>query len=284
MIKRAAILSFLTAFFATAATAMYRGASRPSAAPEEPAEAAARPPVQCRQQRISGARYRVCEIAAEDVRHLQLVARDPGGAPVRTIARADSLLRARGERLLFATNAGLYHTVASATGMLVADGGRAYSPLNEGAGPPNPCRVANFYCPPNGVFFVAGGRAGVLATADFARRPDSAARVQIATQSGPMLVRRGALARTFDAASRSRLVRNGVGVRADGSVVFAMADDGVSFHQFATAFRDDLDCQDALFLDGTISQLYAGPGTRLPSRVREFAAIFAVSEPAAARR
>jgi uncharacterized protein YigE (DUF2233 family) len=243
-----------------------------------PASAQADDSVQCRQQRIGGARYRVCELAAADVRRLQLIARDARGRPVRTIARADSVVRARGERLLFATNAGLYHTVALTTGMLVADGGQAYLPLNEGAGPANPCRVANFYCPPNGVFFVAGGRAAVLATADFARRPASAARVEIATQSGPMLVRRGALARQFDAASRSRLVRNGVGVRADGTVVFAIADDGVSFHQFATAFRDELRCENALFLDGTISQLYGGPGTRLPSRWREFAAIFVVSE------
>lgn len=274
--RRTAILAFLTALLATAAAAMYRGAaSRP------PADASG--PVQCRQQRIDGARYRVCEIAAAEVGRLRLMARDEAGRPVRTIARADSLLRARGERMLFATNAGLYHTVAAATGMLVADGGRTYSPLNRDPGPTNPCRVANFYCPPNGVFFVAGGRAAVLTTSDFADRPRSAARVQLATQSGPMLVRRGQLARTFDAASRSRLVRNGVGVRADGSVVFAIADDGVSFHQFATAFRDTLDCENALFLDGTISQLYAGPGTRLPSRVREFAALFVVGEPAAER-
>jgi uncharacterized protein YigE (DUF2233 family) len=285
MMNRIAIVAVLSAACATAVATVSRGAaSLRGAAASDPAESRTSEPVQCRQQRIDGARYRVCEVAAADVRRLQLVARDDAGRPVRTIARADSVLRARGERMLFATNAGLYHTTALATGMLVADGGRTYSPLNREAGPPSPCRVANFYCPPNGVFFVAGGRAAVLTTADFGRRPASAARVQIATQSGPMLVRRGGLARTFDAASRSRLVRNGVGVRADGTVVFAMADDGVSFHQFATAFRDALDCENALFLDGTISQLYAGPGTRLPGRVREFAAIFAVSEPGAGRR
>lgn len=274
-----------SAFAAVLATAVLAAAGRraavlgPSSDAAEGREADA---VQCREQRIGGARYRVCEVPAAEVGRLQLMARDARGQPVRMIARADSVLRARGERLLFATNAGLYHTVGLATGMLVADGGRAYSPLNQDAGPPNPCRVANFYCPPNGVFFVAGGRAGVLATADFARRPRSAARVRLATQSGPMLVRRGVLARPFDAASRSRLVRNGVGVRADGTVVFAIADDGVSFHQFAVAFRDALDCENALFLDGTISQLYAGPGTRMPGRGREFAAIFAVTRPVAA--
>ena len=269
--------------FATAAVlGMAFGAAAAASAPAERIAQAASGLVECRQQRIGGARYRVCEIAAADVRRLQLVARDTRGRPVRTIARADSIARARGERLLFATNAGLYERVDSATGMLVADGGHTYSRLNRGAGPPRPCRVANFYCAPNGVFFLAGGRAAVLPTADFARRPASAARVQLATQSGPLLVRRGELAQRFDPASRSRLVRNGVGVRADGTVVFAISDDGVSFHQFATAFRDALDCENALFLDGTISQLYSGSRARLPSQSREFAAIFVVSGPARA--
>jgi uncharacterized protein YigE (DUF2233 family) len=239
-------------------------------------------PVSCRQQDIGGARYRVCEIAPGALARLQLTARYAGGRPVRTIARVDSLVRARGERLLFATNAGLYERADSATGLLVADG-RTYSRLNRGAGPAYPCSVANFYCPPNGVFFVAGGRARVLATADFAARRVSAGAPSIASQSGPLLVRNGTLARAFPANSQSRKVRNGVGVRRDGTVVFAIADDPVTFHHFATAFRDAFACRDALFLDGAISQLYAGPGTRLPPPSREFAAVFMVTEPARQR-
>jgi uncharacterized protein YigE (DUF2233 family) len=247
---------------------------RPSAAPMPPADAPLADGVRCRAQRIRGADYRVCEIAPADVPRLRLMARDGRGAPVRTLARADSLVRARGERLLFATNAGLYHRPDSATGMLVADSGHTYSMLNDSPGPPDPCSQ-NFYCPPNGVFYVAAGRARVLTTADFARR--SAARVQLATQSGPMLVRGGGIARAWTAGNPSRKVRNGVGVRADGTVVFAIADNGVNFHHFATAFRDELDCENALFLDGTISQLYSGPGSRMPPPVREFAAIFVVA-------
>lgn len=235
--------------------------------------------VQCRNERINGARYRVCEVSPSAVERLELVARDARGRPLETIARADTLLRARGERLRFATNAGLYHTADSTTGMLVADGGRVYARLNRDAGPPNPCSVANFYCPPNGVFFVAGGRAAVQSTVDFARRPASGPPVRLASQSGPMLVRGGELARAFPPASSSRLVRNGVGVRADQTVVFAISDEGVNFHQFATAFRDDLRCPDALFLDGTISKLYAGTGA-VPAQMRPFAAMFVVAEPA----
>ena len=103
----------------------------------------------------------------------------------------------------------------SATGLLVADGGRTYSRLNRGAGPANPCSVANFYCPPNAVFFVAAGRAAVLSTEAFAARRSSAGAPSVASQSGPMLVRNGVLARTFPASSQSRKVRNGVGVRGE---------------------------------------------------------------------
>lgn len=248
------------------------------AAAQSPSTAA--PPVTCGQQTIDGAQYRVCEIPAAAVSRLQLTARYGQGRAVRTIARTDSLVRARGERLLFATNAGLYERVDSATGLLVADGGRTYSRLNRRAGPPNPCSVANFYCPPNAVFYVAGGRAAVRSTADFAARPASEGAPSLASQSGPMLVRNGELARPFAANSQSRKVRNGVGVRADGSVVFAITDSPVTFHQFATAFRDTLRCRDALFLDGTIVQLYAGPGTSLPPPSREFAAVFIVTKAA----
>ena len=246
-------------------------------AAQQQAAAGAPPPVSCRERTIGGARYRVCEIAAAAVAQLQLLARDGAGRPVRSIARADSLVRARGGRLLFATNAGIYERVDSASGLLVADGGRVYSRLNTRPGPPNPCRVANFYCTPNGVFFVAGGRAAVLSTAEYGARPAAVGTPRIATQSGPMLVRRGVLSPSFSPNSRSRAVRNGVGVRPDGTVVFAIADTPVTFHRFATAFRDVLGCPDALFLDGTISQLHPGPGGRLPPATREFAAIFVVA-------
>jgi len=244
----------------------------------EPADAGtAQREMACRARTIGAARYRVCELPPGSVATLRLLARDAQGRPWRTIERLDAALRARGERLRFAMNAGIYERPDSATGLLVADGGRVYSRLNASDGPPNPCRTANFYCPPNGVFLVAGGRAAVLSTADFARRPRSAPRVELATQSGPMLVRRGAPAQRFDPASRSRTVRNGVGVRADGTVVFAISDGGVTLHEFAAAFQGALACPDALYLDGTISALYTGAD--LPEQRHDFSAMFAITEP-----
>ena len=52
-------------------------------------------------------------------------------------------------------------------------------------------------------------------------------------------------------------LRNGVGVGDPRTVSFAISKEPVSFHEFASLFRDALGCPNALFLDGTISSLYA---------------------------
>jgi uncharacterized protein YigE (DUF2233 family) len=79
---------------------------------------------------------------------------------------------------------------------------------------------------------------------------------QFATQSGPMLVIDGKLHPRFlkDATSRNR--RNGVGVKGS-KVIFALADTPVTFDEFARVFRDVLKTSNALYLDGSISRLYA---------------------------
>jgi uncharacterized protein YigE (DUF2233 family) len=246
--------------------------------------ALSQPAVRCDDRTIAGARYRVCELPRAHVGALDLRARDDAGRPLETIARLDAVERARGRRLLLATNGGIYERPDSATGLLVADG-RRYTPLDTTT-PPGDC-PNNFRCLPNGVFFATpDGRAGVLATPDFARRfgvaPGPGA-VRLATQSGPLLVRGGALARPFDPTSRSRKRRSGVGVRADGTVVLALSVDPVSPHAFAVAFRDALRARDALFLDGEISQLHDGAGPP-PPRDRRFASILAITTAVTPRR
>jgi len=74
-----------------------------------------------------------------------------------------------------------------------------------------------------------------------------------------------------------RLHRNGVGITGDGSVLFVMTDiDSSKFpnlHEFAQLFRE-LDCKDALFLDGDLSQMRSGEDIYLPSN--HFGSIIAV--------
>jgi uncharacterized protein YigE (DUF2233 family) len=78
-----------------------------------------------------------------------------------------------------------------------------------------------------------------------------------ATQSGPMLVIDGALHPKIEASGTSAKIRNGVGVKDGHIVIFAISEDPVTFYEFATLFRDRLACPDALFLDGSVSSLYA---------------------------
>jgi uncharacterized protein YigE (DUF2233 family) len=198
----------------------------------------------CRGTTIEGARYAICEFANRD--GIELFLRDDAGATLGQFGRVRDTLAARGRTLVFAMNAGMYHEDRSPVGLYV-EKGRELKRLSTASG------SGNFSMKPNGVFYVDGKGAGVLETKEFSRRKIN---VTFATQSGPMLVIDGRLHPRFKADSLSRNRRNGVGV-AGKRVVFVLADDPVTFHQFARVFRDVLKTPNALYLDGSISRLYA---------------------------
>jgi uncharacterized protein YigE (DUF2233 family) len=181
--------------------------------------------------------------------------------------------------LLFATNAGIYDREFRPLGLTIADGKRL-RPLNTARG-----RSGNFGIQPNGIFYVdRDGHAGVVATGDWSARGIDA---RVATQSGPMLVIDGALNANFDEASESRKWRSGVCARTPDEVVFAVSEVPVSFHAFARVFRDEIGCRDALYLDGTLSQIYTAEGgyAGAPSMmVRPYAGMLAVFASAPAQR
>lgn len=190
-------------------------------------------------------RYTVMRVdtRSEDLR---LFLRDEQGAPLHRLRRLDTWLKSQGKRLRFAMNAGMYEPDYAPVGLYVADG-RQLAPLNlaEGEG--------NFYLKPNGVFLLGADGPQVV---ESSRYPALASGVRLATQSGPLLLQQGAIHPRFDPGSKSRQIRNGVGV--DGEIAyFVISDDPVTFYEFAQYFRDTLKCSDALYLDGAISGLYA---------------------------
>lgn len=140
-------------------------------------------------------------------------------------------------------NAGIFEPDLTPTGLLIS-GGRELHPitLQDGAG--------NFFLKPNGVFFVTQRGASVVESREF--QNDG---VLEATQSGPLLLRHGIIHPSFKPGSTHRAIRNGVGVRRDGTVVLVISRDEVSLFDFATLFREVLGCDDALYLDGVISGL-----------------------------
>jgi uncharacterized protein YigE (DUF2233 family) len=177
---------------------------------------------------------------------LRLFWRDEAGKPFRSFRRLDAWLKARGQRLSFAMNAGMYHADFAPVGLLVIDG-EELVPLNRGEG------KGNFFLKPNGVFYVDARGAHVVESDEYPGEPQG---VRLATQSGPLLLRYGVIHPRFDPASRSRHVRNGVGI-CGGKAVFAISRRPVSLHAFARYFRDTLHCDSALYLDGAVSSLHS---------------------------
>ncbi|TAM57435.1 MAG: hypothetical protein EPN49_15015 [Rhodanobacter sp.] len=225
------------------------------------------------EQVFEGQNYRVVQL---DLKHdrLSLHWRDPqSGQPFGSIETLRQWGEAHGQRLLFAANAGIYDHRLAPLGLHV-ENGKTVVPLNLAHGNP---ASGNFSLLPNGVFAVyPDGHAEVRTSADFKADGRSA---QWATQSGPMLLIDGKLNQQFVDDSASLKWRSGVCVKTPTEVVFAVSEAPVNFHTFGRLFRDKLGCRDALYLDGSISQLYVdGEGySGAPAfLVKPYAGIFAV--------
>lgn len=177
---------------------------------------------------------------------IELFLGDESGKPFNRLDRLASWLKARGKQLRFAMNAGMFHSDFSPVGLLVIDG-RQVSPLNLGTG------FGNFYLRPNGVFLVSRAGPRIVESSEYPRLSQG---VRLATQSGPLLVRRGIINPAFNPSSKSRLIRNGVGVHGE-QAIFVISEQPVSFYELAIFFRDELRCPDALYLDGTVSSLHS---------------------------
>lgn len=203
-----------------------------------------------RAERITfrGATYDVFEVDLDSAR-LDLYWRDGRGARLGSLGRLRREVESEGRRLVMGMNAGMFHPSFEPVGLYV-ERGRRLAELDLRGG-----RPGNFYLRPNGVLFVAAGQAGILESREFARRgpPES---VSLATQSGPLLVRDGAVHRAFSEGSALRNLRNGVGVLPGNRVVFAISNQPVNLFDFARLFRDRLGCRDALYLDGAISRMH----------------------------
>lgn len=157
------------------------------------------------------------------------------------------------QTLSFAMNAGMYNDNYAPIGYTVIEGEEKRTlNLKEGGG--------NFHLLPNGVlWWDKSGNVQITESNVFNEQlKNSEATPWYATQSGPMLVINDEIHPQFDPNSTSLKIRNGAGVCSDGSIQFVDSDEPVTFYQFATLFKDELHCPNALFLDGGIaSALYA---------------------------
>lgn len=201
-----------------------------------------------------------------DADKLRLVLNDDKGQPLRRLDRLAAWQKTQGKTLTFGMNAGMYHADGGPVGLLVIDG-RELAPLNLSDG------QGNFFLKPNGVFLVDANGPRVIDAVDYPASHDG---VRCATQSGPLLLKNGQIHPAFRASSASRYIRNGV-CALGGQAIFVISERPVSFHEFASFFRDELHCQDALYLDGAVSSLYS-PRLGRNDRWHDLGPLFGVTE------
>ena len=201
----------------------------------------------CAVRDFEGSRFVVCVFDARR-QEMRLYSRAESGGYLRSFETLQRQLGRESRNVRFAMNAGMFNDGGAPIGLYVEDGEEQKGiSLTDGPG--------NFHLKPNGVFWQGGdGLLHIETSEDYAlalREP------RWATQSGPMLVIDGEMHPRFADNGVSRLVRNGVGLRDAHTAYFVISSGMVSFGRFARFFRDELQCRDALFLDGTVSSLWA---------------------------
>jgi uncharacterized protein YigE (DUF2233 family) len=199
---------------------------------------------------------------------LRLFYQDERGRRFGSLGRLRAWLAQRGQTLVFGMNGGMYRPGGAPQGLFIENQKRI-APLDTAHG------AGNFYLQPNGVFYLTTSRrTGICATREFWGKKGMA----YATQSGPLLLVRGQPNPLFTPNSANVVVRNGVGLRPDGQVVFAMSRGPVNFYDFATYFQR-LGCREALYLDGFVSRLYC-PAQGWQQADGDFGVIIGVATPA----
>ena len=203
-----------------------------------------------------GAAFTASNSATEDERFIeyrvdlkkqtiQFYWKDENGQLYRSLGELKQSLHAKGKKLVFATNGGMYQTDNSPLGLYI-ENGKVLKQLNTKDA------TGNFYLKPNGVFYITNdNKASICTTEAF----ESNSKIKYATQSGPMLVIDGKLHSAFQKNSTNLNIRNGVGVLPDGKIMFVMSRKGINFYEFATYFQN-AGCKYALYLDGFVSRTY----------------------------
>ena len=196
-------------------------------------------------QEIEDSRF-VSHIVDLNTQSLKFYLKDSSNDNYGNFQKLKTQLELNRQKLVFATNGGMYLKDGSPQGLYI-ENGITKTPLDtikQGYG--------NFYLQPNGVFYMTNDRTGVVCqTSEFKTN----AKITYATQSGPMLVINNKIHPVFVKNSKHLHIRNGVGILPNGDLLFVMSKDSITLYDFAVYFRS-VGCKNALYLDGFVSRTY----------------------------
>lgn len=194
---------------------------------------------------------------------------DEAGEKLKSLRNLKEYVARQGKTLVFGTNAGMYLENRNPQGLYIEEG-KEIRPLNL----KSTTKLSNFYMKPNGIFLLTDKAAKVIESSSY---PDIQDSVVFATQSGPMLLIDGKIHPKFREGSHNVHIRSGVGIISPTKVVFAISNELVNFYDFASLFKEEFGCENALYLDGAISQMYLPALDRLQQGGR-FGAMIGVVE------
>ncbi|MES2598161.1 MAG: phosphodiester glycosidase family protein [Verrucomicrobiota bacterium] len=228
-------------------------------------------PVNAETLEHDGALYHVQRIPRAQHSKLHLHWLDDAGKPLSNFGGLQKQIRREGGEIAFATNAGIYEHGPKPCGLTISDA-KLVVPLNLRDD------YGNFYLKPNGVFYLDDRTGpGIVESKEY---QSLTIRPRLANQSGPLILRKGVVHPAFREDSPNKKQRSAVGVvKATQEVIFAMSDredrvkGRVTFYQLVKLFRH-LGCEDALFLDGDISQMIFSPAPNTEFSPNTFAAMF----------
>ncbi len=207
----------------------------------------------CRAVMFEGSEFTNC-VAAAGQQSVRVMLNGKDGAPMRRLDRLKSFLGESSKSVVFAMNAGMYDDNGMPIGYYVENGERRKT-LNRNKG------GGNFHLLPNGVFYIAKDGWHIRSSGDFADNVKE--RPLFGTQSGPMLLINGKWHPEISENGTSVNIRNAVGIDNKGRAHFVISSTPVSFGRLARFFRDKLGCDNALYLDGTVSALWYPAGDRM---------------------
>lgn len=156
-------------------------------------------------------------------------------------------------------NAGMFEANGAAVGLLISNR-KIVNEINIKKG-----LSGNFYDLSNAIFYTDTlGRYFIEGTNIFNEKFKNGKypHIAFATQSAPLLINEGKINPELGFRSKNAVSRNGIGIvnnSKNNSSIFIISETKTTFYELAALFKF-LGCDDALYLDGTVSQLiYKGP-------------------------
>ena len=224
--------------------------------PDPEPTAIARKNSPCKRVSYNGVQLTHCVANPKD--HRIITALGPKGDYYRSFANLADSHSTEANSIAFAVNGGMFDTAGAPVGYYVEDGERRRE-LSRADGP------GNFHMKPNGVFYGSDTAWRVRPTEDFYANVGD--RPRFGTQSGPMLLIDGKFHPDIQQDGPSKMIRNGVGVDAQGRAHFVQSEGVISFGLFASFFREVAQAPNALYLDGNVSALWIPAEDRMDATV-----------------